>query len=236
MLSIITPVLNGAEYIENNIKAVMGLDIPFEHIIVDGGSTDGTIGIVNKYSHLQLLFQQGNTGMYGAIHQGFMFAKGKYYAYINADDIIIKSGFEKMYKRIYRSGIDIVYSDSILHYVDTAKYKKYSANRFAKYFLKHGIMPFIQPSCIFSEKIYYNVGGFNYKSFMIIGDLDLFRRYACFSKCKYLYIRSYSSYFMVRKNSFGNLNTANVSVEKSMFNIPIPSIWTRFLYKVTSYL
>ena len=46
MISIVTPVLNGAKFIEKNIQSIQKLTIPFEHIIVDGGSTDDTLNIV----------------------------------------------------------------------------------------------------------------------------------------------------------------------------------------------
>ena len=48
MLSIITPVLNGENFIESNIKEIQKLKINFEHIIVDGGSSDRTLAILNK--------------------------------------------------------------------------------------------------------------------------------------------------------------------------------------------
>ena len=48
MISIITPVLNSSKFIQSNIESIEKLSIPYEHIIVDGGSTDGTIEIINK--------------------------------------------------------------------------------------------------------------------------------------------------------------------------------------------
>jgi len=71
MLSIVTPVLNGIKFIQNNIESIQKLSINYEHIIVDGGSTDGTVELVSKYPHIKLLHQNDKTGMYGAIHQGF---------------------------------------------------------------------------------------------------------------------------------------------------------------------
>ena len=58
MLSIITPVLNGEKFIEKNIISIQELSIPFEHIIVDGGSTDGTIDILKKFKHISVVNQK----------------------------------------------------------------------------------------------------------------------------------------------------------------------------------
>ena len=102
MISIITPVLNGRKFIEKNIRAIASLDIPFEHIVVDGGSDDGTLEILKKYEHLIIVNQKEKTGMYGAIHEGFNIAKGKYLSYVNCDDLVEKKGFEEVfYKVIY---------------------------------------------------------------------------------------------------------------------------------------
>ena len=58
MLSIITPVLNGEKFIEKNIISIQELSIPFEHIIVDGGSTDGTIDILKNLNILAWLIKK----------------------------------------------------------------------------------------------------------------------------------------------------------------------------------
>ena len=70
MISIITPVLNGEAFIEKNILSISQLKLPYEHIIVDGGSTDNTINIVKKYSYIKLINQETNNGMYDAIRKG----------------------------------------------------------------------------------------------------------------------------------------------------------------------
>ena len=72
MLSIITPVLNGEKFIEKNIISIQELSIPFEHIIVDAGSTDGTIDILKKFKHISVVNQKRLTGMYGAIDLGLL--------------------------------------------------------------------------------------------------------------------------------------------------------------------
>ena len=63
MLSIITPVYNGSVFIEQTIKSILKLNIEYEHIIVDGGSTDGTLDVVKKYSHIKLIHQTDDEGM-----------------------------------------------------------------------------------------------------------------------------------------------------------------------------
>lgn len=88
MISIITPTYNSEQYIENCIRSVMLQDAVFEHIIVDGGSTDGTLQILKKYENQYNMrwISEKDNGMYDAISKGFKMAKGDVFAWINSDD------------------------------------------------------------------------------------------------------------------------------------------------------
>lgn len=177
MLSIITPVLNGEAFLENNIKAIQKLDFPHEHIIVDGGSTDGTMAIVKKYDHLIAFQQSQKNGMYGAIDEGFRAAKGEYLAYVNCDDLIVPEGFIEMYSYISNNkACDLVYSDAQFYFQSTGKYSTMKAKRNAAFFLEQSVMPFVQPSSIYTARIYKDIGGLRYDKFRICGDLDMFQR------------------------------------------------------------
>ena len=196
MITIVTPVLNGVKYIASNIESIKQLKIPYEHIIVDGGSNDGTIEIIMKYSNITLLNQKEKNGMYGAIHQGFENAKGDYLSWVNADDKIIAKGYEIMYKKGKRNNADFIYSHGVLHYIEKNKYKTKFARYFARYLLKAGIFPFVQPSVIYSYDSYFAIGGLNFKRFRLIGDRDLFQRMAYDNNIKFLFVPVFSSIFL----------------------------------------
>lgn len=88
--SIITPVYNGAEYLEECILSIKNqLYRNYEHIIVDGGSTDGTLDILRKYegAYPMRWISEKDNGMYDAICKGFRMADGDYCAWLNSDDI-----------------------------------------------------------------------------------------------------------------------------------------------------
>jgi len=85
-ISIITPTLNHAQYIEDTILSVKNQDYSdFEHIIIDGGSTDGTVDILKKYPHL-IWISEKDSGQSNAINKGFKMASGDILAWINSDD------------------------------------------------------------------------------------------------------------------------------------------------------
>ena len=86
MVSIVTPVLNSANWIELCINSVLGQDYPnIEHIIIDGGSTDGTLEICQNYDHL-VISSRKDRGQSHAINRGFAMARGDVFAWLCADD------------------------------------------------------------------------------------------------------------------------------------------------------
>ena len=93
-ISVITPVLNGAKYIEQAIQSVLKQNyIDFEHIIIDGGSTDGTIDILSKYPHL-VWYSEIDSGQPQAMNKGFSIAKGEIIVYLNCDDYFESNALE----------------------------------------------------------------------------------------------------------------------------------------------
>jgi glycosyltransferase involved in cell wall biosynthesis len=90
MISIITPVYNGEEFIETCIKAVINQGCPdIEHIIVDGGSSDQTVNIVKRYGeiypHIRWISEK-DQGQSDAMNKGIILAKGEILGILNVDD------------------------------------------------------------------------------------------------------------------------------------------------------
>ena len=87
-ISIVTPVYNGAKYLEECILSVINQGYPnLEYIIIDGGSTDDSIDIIQRYSkHLAYWVSEPDKGMYDAIQKGFNHSTGEIMAWLGADD------------------------------------------------------------------------------------------------------------------------------------------------------
>lgn len=89
-ISIVTPCFNQVNYIEETIRSVLDQQYPnLEYIIIDGGSTDGTAGIIKKYeNHLHYWVSEPDAGMYDAVQKGFEKSSGELMAWINSDDLL----------------------------------------------------------------------------------------------------------------------------------------------------
>src|SRR5688572_22241582 len=87
-VTIITPSLNQGTFLEHTIRSVLSQGIAdFEYIIVDGGSTDGSIEVIKRYaSQLAFWTSRKDNGQAEAINEGLRKAKGKYIAWLNSDD------------------------------------------------------------------------------------------------------------------------------------------------------
>jgi glycosyltransferase involved in cell wall biosynthesis len=87
LLSIVTPCLNRADFVADAIESVLAQNfLNFEHIIVDGGSTDGTLAVLQKYPHLKVI-SEPDSGLYDALNKGIRMAKGEVIGLLNTDDL-----------------------------------------------------------------------------------------------------------------------------------------------------
>jgi glycosyltransferase involved in cell wall biosynthesis len=88
-ISIVTPSYNQAKYLEETIISVLSQNYPnLEYIVIDGGSTDGSVEIIKKYeTKLSYWVTEKDQGMYHAIQKGFNKSRGEIMGWINSDDL-----------------------------------------------------------------------------------------------------------------------------------------------------
>lgn len=105
LISVITVVYNGEEYLEQTIQSVINQSYDnVEYIIVDGGSTDGTLEIIQKYNDfIDYWVSAPDKGIYDAMNQGTTLALGRYTLHINADDLLFQP-----------NSLDLAYSDATM--------------------------------------------------------------------------------------------------------------------------
>jgi len=89
-ITLLTPVRNSVRYIEDTIRSVIYQGYPnLEYIVVDGGSTDGTVDIIRKYEkHISWWVSEPDKGRYDALNKGFAHASGEIMGWISASDML----------------------------------------------------------------------------------------------------------------------------------------------------
>lgn len=89
-ISIVTPSYNQADYLEETILSVINQNYPnLEYIIIDGGSTDGSISIIQKYAYaLKYWVSEPDHGQVDAINKGIKYCTGEIFNWINSDDYL----------------------------------------------------------------------------------------------------------------------------------------------------
>ncbi|MDP4173880.1 MAG: glycosyltransferase family 2 protein [Bacteroidota bacterium] len=204
--TIVTPTLNQAHYIEDTIHSVLNQNYSnFEHIIVDGGSTDGTIDILKKYKHLRWISEKDN-GQSNAINKGFNLATGDIIAWLNSDDYYENDIFKKIAEYFSKNdNCKFIYGD--ITYIDKYKnvlFKVSGDNVNYKNLIRN---PDIvrQPSSFWAREIIEKIGPLN-EDLHLAMDYDYILKIA--KKFKLYYISENLSYYRVYNE------TKTISLEK----------------------
>jgi glycosyltransferase involved in cell wall biosynthesis len=118
LISIITPSYNQSEYIEDTLRSVQNQTYEnIEHLVIDGGSDDGTLDILRKYENEYNLqwVSESDEGQCDAINKGFTQANGDIVAWLNSDDVYFDTEvFERVVNYFNTFDEDIIYGDEVL--------------------------------------------------------------------------------------------------------------------------
>ncbi|MDR7119278.1 glycosyltransferase family 2 protein [Rheinheimera soli] len=186
LLTIITPVFNSAKLLQSTIDSIKNQTYKnVEYIIVDGGSTDGTLDIINDNSQMvSVLISEKDSGMYDALSKGLKVAKGDFICYLNAGDILYPDAASKVVKFLSENKLDWVTgyisecneSNEITKIDLPFRYKTHLIQRgmYGKY------LPYIQQESTFwSKKLIDTIDFDKLRSLRLAGDYYL---WYCFSK------------------------------------------------------
>lgn len=211
-ISIITPTLNQAQFIEETILSVLNQNYPdFEHIVIDGGSKDNTLDILKKYSHLKWVSEK-DKGQSDAINKGFRMATGDIVAWINSDDYYAENTFN-LINNYFSANPDcsILYGD--ITYISQSGSILYTLTGDDVSFEKLLDFPdnVRQPSTFWRKEVLEKVGYIK-ESLHLVMDLEFFLRIG--KIYKFHYLPENLSFFRFYEN-----NKTTVFLRKQVFEM-----------------
>jgi glycosyltransferase involved in cell wall biosynthesis len=181
LVSVITVVFNGAATLEHAIQSVATQTYEnIEHIVIDGGSKDGTLDIIRKFdAQLEYWASERDNGIYDAMNKGLACARGEYVGMLNADDYFAEPGaVEMIVARLQATNADAVFS--CLDIVDAENpgriLRKYRVANFTPFMLRIGVMP-PHPTFYCKRSCYEKLGPAPYRTdYRIASDFELLVR------------------------------------------------------------
>ncbi len=195
-ISVIMPSLNQAAYLEESICSVLDQNYRnLEFMILDGGSTDGSREIIERYSdRLSYYHSKPDKGQADALIQGFARATGSLMGWVNSDDVLLPGALRQIGQAFLSDpqigifGGNYVLIDHAGCIIRCKRHPKQSAS-----FGRHGLFAVNQPGSFFTRRAYEAVEGLHIDLHYVM-DTDLYVR-MMINGCQYLHVNAWLSGF-----------------------------------------
>jgi glycosyltransferase involved in cell wall biosynthesis len=207
LVSIITPSFNQAPFLDSTIRSVLNQDYPaIEYMVVDGGSTDGSVEIIRKYENkLAWWISEKDKGQTDAINKGFNRASGEILAWINSDDTYNPGAVSSAVKYLNENPeVAMVYSDCNYINEDGKIIGQFPAAQTDYRKLRQGYVHIPQQTMFFRAKYWKELGPLD-PSFYFAMDYDLWTRIAAQAPLKYISGQTWAN-FRIHTDSKTNIN------------------------------
>jgi glycosyltransferase involved in cell wall biosynthesis len=177
-ISVVTPTFNGITTVHETIESVLAQDYKnWEHIVIDGGSTDGTVDLLRSYPHLHWISEKDH-GHYHAMNKGIERASGEIVAILNADDCYREGALKRVAEAFAKNlQWDALFGDVV--YVDG---KSREIFRRAEACYDYDVLRFgnvcyvIHPTLFVKKAVYDRIGTYRYEKFLNCCDVDFILR------------------------------------------------------------
>jgi glycosyltransferase involved in cell wall biosynthesis len=179
IVTVVTPTLNAVKFLEQCIISVQrnaSRDIEVEHVLVDGGSTDGTVELAQR---LGLRVLKGkDRGIFDAVNKGSFNSSGELLGFLGADDLMLDGGLAHIVRVFHQQGRRWVAGG--IRWIDEAGrnlggFRVPPAWLTARMYVCLGWNPIMHMATYFSREFYDELGGFN-PNFKDSGDFEMFAR------------------------------------------------------------
>lgn len=218
-ISIVTATYNSGVSLRDTLESVLSQTYDdYEHIIVDGGSTDNTLDILREYEPRYKgrlkWHSEPDRGIYDAMNKGIIRATGELVGLLNSDDFYTSDDVLASIAESYKSGgVDAVYGDvCYVHPNDLKKMvRRYSSASFSRWKMRLGFMP-AHPSFYCRRSVYMRLGMFDLR-FKIAADFEQLLRLIFVNNIKTRYI---PKTFVTMRT--GGASTSGLSSHKQIYH------------------
>jgi len=188
-ITVITVNYNNIKGLKKTIESVISQDYSdYEFVVVDGGSTDGSVALIESYSRINNWISEKDKGVYHAMNKGIRMAKGDYVIFMNSGDIFYSQDVLNKFITELDSNLGIIYGNS-LYYNDSGynreEYPPAELNY--SFFRSAGIN---HQAAFIKRKLFFDYF-FYQESYKICADWDFFMRIVCLHKVSYKYINEF---------------------------------------------
>jgi len=221
-LSIIMPVFNGELYLESSIQSVINQKYPnLEFIIIDGGSKDESLNIINSYrNQIDILISEQDFGLNHAVNKGIFLSTGDFIGWLNADDYYLDNALITIGNYLAKNkNVGLVYGDAA--HVD----------KNGKFICWHGAIPYDKikllnerdyipcQACFFRKSALSHIGLFD-TSLKWCGDWDMWKRFAISKKYEIQFLDEKIAAWRIHENTI----TSGANSSKEMFRRSLENI------------
>lgn len=188
-ITIITVNYNNKEGLKKTIESVISQNyIDYEFVIIDGGSNDGSVALIDSYSRINNWISEKDKGVYHAMNKGIKMAKGDYVIFMNSGDIFYDQDVLSKFIPELDSNLGIVYGNSLYYNESGYIREEYPpAELNYSFFRSAGI----NHQAVFIKRKLFFQYFFYQESYKISADWDFFIRIVCLYKISYKYINQF---------------------------------------------
>ena len=238
-VSIVTVIYNSEKYIEATIKSVIAQNYPnLDFVIIDGGSNDGTMEIVNSYSDfISTIISEKDDGIYNAMNKAKNYCKGEWISFINSGDLFFNNTvLLDTFSIVKKVNTDFIYGDT--SYYSLAQNYQFIHGKMVDENDFRFSFPICHQSMFFSKTLIDEMHWYD-EHFKVVSDWDLVTRIFFEKKYKKLYINLCVSKFLIDevnwKNGIGALWEWVVLTKKYRSKITTSMSFIVFLFKCVRY-
>lgn len=162
-ISIITPSFNQGEFLEDTIKSILDQNYPnLEYIVCDGGSTDNSKQIIEKYSNrIDWWCSEKDKGQTDAINKGMKKATGEIVGWINSDDVLLPGSLFKIAEYFMAHPDTDFLNGGVANLDRSGHFLKFVQPMIGKFFMERGCYSFCQQGMFWKRTIFKKIGYLN---------------------------------------------------------------------------